>query len=77
MMKMKIKKDMKMASEQAKYKKHCQFCGHTISFYAFEPERKLCSWCKRYNFKNGLVEFKTLLEKERKREQNESNRCNK
>ena len=67
MMKLKLDSDMKIATEQAKYKKHCQFCGHTISFYAFEPERKLCSWCKRYNFKNGLVEFKTLLEKERKR----------
>jgi rRNA maturation endonuclease Nob1 len=74
-MKMTIKDDTKLATEQAKYKKHCQFCGHTISFYAFEPDKKLCSWCGKYNYRNGLVEFKTLLEKEREREQNESNRC--
>lgn len=64
---MTIKEDTKLASQQSKYKKYCKYCGHTMSFYAFEKERKLCSWCKRYNFKNGLVEFKTLLEKERKR----------
>lgn len=65
-MKMKIKKDMKMASEQAKYKKYCQFCGHTISFYAFEPDKKLCSWCGKYNYRNGLVEFKDILFKKRR-----------
>ena len=62
-MKMKIKKDMKMASEQAKYKKYCQFCGHTISFYAFEPDKKLCSWCGKYNYRNEKAEFRELLQR--------------
>lgn len=60
-MKMAIKQDSKLASEQLKYKKNCKFCGHTISFYAFESDRKLCSWCGRFNYKNELVEFKELF----------------
>ena len=66
-MKVKMNKDIKLAEEQLKYKKYCRICGHTMSFYAFEPDKKLCSWCGHYNYKNGLVEFKYLLEKERKR----------
>lgn len=65
-MKMAIKQDSKLASEQSKYKKNCKFCGHTISFYAFESDRKLCSWCGRYNYRNGLVEFKELLKKKKR-----------
>lgn len=66
-MRMKIKEDTKLATELRKNHKYCKFCGHTLTFYAFEPDRKLCSWCGYYNYKNGLVEFKYLLEKERKR----------
>lgn len=63
----KISVDTKLASIQNEFKKHCKYCGHTISFYAFEPNRKLCSWCGFYNYKSGFVEFKEKLEKERKR----------
>ena len=62
-----MKCEIKLAEEQLKYKKYCKFCGHTMSFYAFEPDRKVCSWCGYYNYKNGFVEFKYMLEKERKR----------
>lgn len=65
-MRMTIKEDTKLASEQSKYKKYCKYCGHTISFYAFESDKKLCSWCKRYNYRDKKVEFKELLNKKKK-----------
>ena len=63
-MRMKLKEDMLITSEQKKYHKHCKYCGRTISFYAFEKDKKLCSWCGRYNYRSGLVEFKDKLKKE-------------
>lgn len=66
-MKMTIKEDTKLATEQSKYKKYCEFCGHTISFYAFEKNKKLCSWCGNYNYKNQLVKFKELLIKKKRK----------
>jgi uncharacterized protein (DUF983 family) len=65
-MTMTIKEDIKLASEQAKCKKYCEYCGHTMTFYAFEKERKLCTWCGKYNYKNDKVQFKDLLLKKRK-----------
>lgn len=62
-MKAKIKNDLKMMSEQSKFKRNCWYCNYKISFYAFEPDRKICKWCGRLNYKNELVEFKYLLEK--------------
>lgn len=66
MIRIRMEEDIKIASEQSKNKKHCKYCGHTISFYAFEKERKLCDWCGRFNYKNELVEFKHILEKKKK-----------
>lgn len=63
---MTIKEDTKLASQQSKYKKYCKYCGHTMSFYAFEKERKLCNWCKRYNYRNEKVEFRELLLKKKR-----------
>ena len=63
----KMRSDIKVAEEQLKHKKYCKVCGHTMSFYAFEPDRKVCSWCGYYNYRNRMVEFRYLLEKERKR----------
>lgn len=65
-MRLTIKDDTKLATEQAKYKRYCKYCRHTISFYAFEGDKKLCSWCGRYNYRNGLVEFKELLKKKKR-----------
>ena len=45
------------------FKYYCEHCGHTISFYAFEPEKKLCSWCGRYNYKTDIAKFKDKLNK--------------
>ncbi len=63
---MTIKEDTKLASQQSKCKKYCKFCGHTISFYAFEKDKKLCNWCKRYNYRNEKVEFRELLLKKKR-----------
>lgn len=51
----------KVENEKQKYKKHCEFCGHTISFYAFERDKKICSYCGRYNYRNNLIKFKDKL----------------
>ena len=55
-------------NKQAKVNFHyyCGYCGHTISFYAFEPDRKLCHFCGRFNYRNDLAEFKDKLIKKKK-----------
>lgn len=68
---MQLKKDIKLANEQAKFKKKCKFCGHTLTFYHFEKDKKICSWCGHYNYKNENAEFKFLLNKKRKELVNE------
>ena len=73
MIRIKMQEDIKLASEQAQYKKHCNHCGHTISFYAFEKEKKLCSWCGRFNYKDAKAKFKDILMNIR-RKQNASNK---
>lgn len=70
-MNLKLKEDCKLASIQVKYKKHCKNCGHTLSFYAFEPNRKLCKWCGVYNYRNELSEFKDLMLKKKRKGKNE------
>ena len=51
----------KLLSELMKYKKHCKYCKHTITFYAFEPDKKLCNFCGRYNYRDEKAEFKDKL----------------
>lgn len=53
----------KLNNEKIKYRKKCEHCGHTISFYAFENDRKLCNYCCRYNYRNEKAKFKYLLTK--------------
>lgn len=69
---MKLQEDMKLENEKIKHKKHCKYCGHTISFYAFEKDKKLCSHCKRFNYRNDNIEFKELFMKARKEINNAS-----
>ena len=35
----------KLEDEKRKYQKYCEFCGHTMSFYSFEKDKKLCNHC--------------------------------
>lgn len=56
----------KLENEKQKYKKKCEYCGHTISFYAFESDKKVCSYCGRYNYRNEFIKFKSRLMNELK-----------
>lgn len=39
-------------------------CGKRNSFYAFEDDYKLCSWCHRYVFRNKKTEFEFRLKEQ-------------
>lgn len=56
--------DKKLLDEKNKMSKHCEFCGHTISFFAYENDKKICSFCGRYNYRNDYVKFLSLIKKE-------------
>lgn len=53
--------DEKILHEQQKYKKHCEFCGHIISFYSFEKDRKCCNHCGKFNYRNDFIKFQYKL----------------
>lgn len=53
--------DSKIFKEQANHKKYCEFCGHTLTFYAFEKDRKCCSFCGNFNYRNEFIKFKYRL----------------
>lgn len=53
----------KLFSERTKYSKYCWNCGHTMTFFSFEKDRKLCSHCKRYNYKDDTINQKLKQEK--------------
>lgn len=67
MMKIKINEDIKLATEKMKNKKYCCYCKHTISFYAFEKDKKICKWCGKYNYKDDKAKFKDVFIKKEKR----------
>ena len=51
----------KMLEERTKYKVYCK-CGHSMVFYPMEhKEKKLCSWCGHYVYKDKKVEFNDKL----------------
>ena len=53
--------EYRLVEERAKYKVYCK-CGHSIVFYPIEKkDRKICSWCGHYIYKNSKVEFKNRL----------------
>ncbi len=58
--------DFTNKNSKINFQYHCEYCKHTISFYAFEPEKKLCSWCGRFNYKSESVRFKDKLIKKMK-----------
>lgn len=65
-MKTEMTNEIKIMSEQFKFKKNCWYCNYKISFYAFEPDKKVCKYCGRLNYKNELAKFKDLLNKKKK-----------
>lgn len=48
------------------YVKYCGNCGHTISFYAFESNKKVCNWCGVTNYKSEIDKFKNLFQEKAK-----------
>lgn len=69
-----MEEEIKIMSEQRKYKNQCSNCNYKISFYAFEPDKKVCKWCGTLNYKNDKARFKHLfLKKKKEAEKNESN----
>lgn len=61
------REDEILASVKQEYQRYCMFCGHTISFYAFEPTKKLCHYCHRYTYKDDKSKFLDKLNIERKK----------
>lgn len=53
--------DSKLFREQVDNSKHCEYCGHTLTFYFFENDRKCCKFCGRYNYRNDFIKFKYKL----------------
>lgn len=69
-MKTKMDAEVKIMTEQRKFKKQCSNCNYKISFYAFEPDKKICKWCGALNYKNDVVKFKDLLLRKKKEAEN-------
>lgn len=56
--KLNYKDESTLANEKRKMKVECPNCRHLINFYAFEKtDKKLCTYCKIYVFKNKKDEF--------------------
>ncbi len=60
---MKTKEMIKFTETLTKNQKHCDYCGHTISFHSFEPDKKICNHCQHLNYRNELVKFKDKINK--------------
>lgn len=58
--------DVVNKNSKINFQYRCEYCEHAISFYAFEPDKKICNWCGRYNYKNDLAKFKDKLIKKKK-----------
>lgn len=56
----------KLLTELRKNHKYCEFCGHTLTFFAFEPDRKLCKYCGKYNYRDEKAKFKDMLARKRR-----------
>lgn len=62
-----IKNIKKIENVRIRNHKYCEYCGHTMTFYAFEPDKKCCDWCGRYNYRDEAAKFKDLLCIERRK----------
>lgn len=62
---MSIKEDVKYAEEMAKLRKYCS-CGHSLTIPNF-IDRKMCTHCGSWVYKDKSIEFKYKLDKALKR----------
>ncbi len=52
-----LSSDFKLMEERTKYRVYCK-CGHSIVFFPVEhKDKKLCSWCGNYVYRNKKIEF--------------------
>ena len=59
-----FKKDTKLFNAIAKLRRHCKNCGHSVIFYEnSKKEKRICTHCGNYIYKNDLIEFKEKLKK--------------
>lgn len=63
---MSFKEIEKLHNVKTKNSRYCEHCGHTITFYAFEPDKKCCNWCGKYTYRDNAAKFKDLLAKKQK-----------
>jgi ribosomal protein L37E len=56
--------DIKNPQAKSNFHKYCIKCGHTMTFYHFENDKKICSYCGTLNYRNNLIEFKDKIKKE-------------
>ena len=62
---MTFKEDTRYFDERNKAKVKCE-CGHSIAFTS-KTDKVVCSWCKKYVFKDKKEQFKHDLLKNLKR----------
>lgn len=59
--------DMRLIEERARFRVYCK-CGHGTLFFPFEhKDKKVCSWCGYYIYKDKQAEFSDKLKKEFKK----------
>lgn len=52
-----LSSDYKLMKERTKYRVYCK-CGHSMVFYPIEnKDKKICSWCGNYVYKDNKTEF--------------------
>ena len=52
-----LSNDFKLIEERTKYRIYCK-CGHSMVFFPVEhKDRKICSWCGNYVYRNKKIEF--------------------
>lgn len=52
--------DMVFYKKMNELKVPCKHCGHK-EIFTTRSDRKICSWCHNYVYKNNYVEFKYKL----------------
>lgn len=56
-------RDSRMLQAFSDLSQKCKHCGHTVHFYSFEKEKKICNWCKNYIYKDEKIEFLEKMKK--------------
>ena len=64
-----IEKMQFLENDRTKYKRYCKNCGHPIIFpTTSKKDKKVCTHCGYYIYKNDRIEFEEILKSKIKRE---------